>query len=105
MIVPVNTVKISLIETPKNDPFTRDTFQIEDNIWNVGEFSFVHDAVEYVLPKGYSVCESGSGDLCIYDEHDGYCAIEKKGSHPVLYSTRNGWRNLQPLTEEMMKND
>lgn len=83
----MNTVKLHWIETQMNDPFTSDTYAIEGYGFNTTEFSYVHEAIEFTLPKGYELSETVSGELAIYDEIGNHCWLDRHNKCPRLSSS------------------
>ncbi|PAD72433.1 hypothetical protein [Paenibacillus campinasensis] len=82
----MKTIKLQFVETQKNDRMTKDTYVIADSDYSVTEFSFVHDAVEYVLPEGYSVGETVTGEIAIFDHKNEHCELDAYGVTPRLSS-------------------
>ena len=81
-----NTVSLHYIETRVDDPFTCDTFAVEDSGFGVGEFTYVHEAEEYLLPEGYTVGETKYGLKGVFDAQDMYCELYAVGKTPALSS-------------------
>ncbi|MEK5167195.1 hypothetical protein NYE69_33475 [Paenibacillus sp. FSL R5-0527] len=82
----MKTIKLQFVESQKNDLMTKDTYVIADSDYSVTEFSFVHDPVEYVLPEGYSVGETVTGDAAIFDHKNEHCELDAFGKTPRLSS-------------------
>lgn len=81
-------VRLHFIETAVEDMFTRDTFAIEGEEPTVGEFTYVHDAEEYLLPEGYTVGYTKFDEKGIFDPEDMYCDIFAQGKTPVIVSAQ-----------------
>lgn len=82
----MKTIKLQFVETQKNDPMTKDTFVIADSDYSVSQFSFVHDVEDYVLPEGYSVGKTVTGEVAIFDHKNEHCELDAYGKTPRLSS-------------------
>ncbi len=81
----MKTVKLSYVETPKNDPFTRNTFVI-DGETNVGQNAYINEPEEYELPVGYTMGHFKWGQPAIVDPKGMCCDIEAYGKTPRIIS-------------------
>ncbi|PZM63724.1 hypothetical protein [Paenibacillus dendritiformis] len=82
----MKTVKLHLVQTPANDPFTRDTFVLSESGFNTTEFSYVNEVEEYILPEGYSIGKTEGGENAIFDDKYNYCILDRYNKCPRLSS-------------------
>lgn len=83
----MNTVKLHWIQTLINDPFTKDTYAIENSDFYTVENSHVHEAEEYILPEGYTIGETVAGEIAIFDNNNKYCELDRFRNSPRLSSS------------------